>query len=489
MAPSVKKNYVYHLMFEILKIILPLITAPYITRVLEPDGTGIYGYTTANLTYFLLIAALGTSSYGTGEIARHRNDREKYSKLFWEIELLSVCTSIFALVLWGLFIAVTDKYKIYYLALTPALISNIFDISWFFTGQEQVKYIVVRNIIFKLLGVFCLFTFIKEKDDLLLYAIINSCITLLGSISMWTYLPKMLSKVDFRTLSISRHFKQTLVYFVPSIATSIYTVLDKTLIGLITGNPFQNGYYETATLVMNMVKTVVFVSVNAVLGARMSFLYSENKIDEIRERIHKSMDYIILLAIGCTFGLIGVSNSFVPAFFGDKYLPVIPMLNLMAPLVIIVGISNCIGSQYYTPSGNRAQSSRYLIYGSIINLVMNLLLIPKHNAQGAIIASVVAESVITVLYVANCKGIITTIELIKMLYKRVIAGTLMLFLIFAMDKYLAFSGYGKLFLEVIGGGSFYLLFLLVVFRDDMMKYLLNMALGYLKIGYEKTFGK
>lgn len=390
MTPSVKKNYIYHLMFEILKIILPIITAPYISRVLEPDGTGIYGYTTANLTYFLLIAALGTASYGTREIAQHRNNKEEYSKLFWEIELLSVCTSLFALVLWGCFILLTNQYKLYYLVLTPALLSNIFDISWFFTGQEQVKYIVIRNIVFKLIGVFCLFTFIKQKDDLLLYALINSVITLLGSMSMWTYLPKMLAKVDFKTLSIKRHFKQTLVYFVPSIATSIYTVLDRTLIGLITGNPFQNGYYEYATQIMNMVKTVVFVSVNAVLGARISFLYSENKTDEIKERIHKSMDYVMLLAVGCTFGLIGVSNTFVPAFFGDKYLPVITMLNLMSPLVIIIGISNCIGSQYYTPSGNRAQSSRYLIYGSIINLIMNLILIPRYEAQGAIIASVVA---------------------------------------------------------------------------------------------------
>lgn len=476
-------------MFEILKIILPFITAPYISRVLEPDGTGIYGYTTANLTYFLLIAALGTASYGTREIAQHRNNKEEYSKIFWEIELLSVCTSLFALVLWGVFIATTNQYKIYYLALTPALISNIFDISWFFTGQEQVKYIVIRNIIFKLLGVFCLFAFIKKKDDLLLYALINSAITLLGSMSMWTYLPKMLVKVDFKTLSIKRHFRQTLVYFIPSIATSIYTVLDKTLIGLITGNPFQNGYYEYATQIMNMVKTVVFVSVNAVLGARISFLYSENKTDEIRDRIHKSMDYIILLAIGCTFGLIGVSNAFVPAFFGDKYIPVIAMLNLMSPLVIIIGISNCIGSQYYTPSGNRAQSSRYLIVGSVINLIFNLILIPKYNAHGAIIASVIAESVITVLYVANCNGIITAGELVKMLYKRVIAGALMLGLIILLDKYLGFSGYPKLFIEILTGGSFYLLFLLVVFKDDMMKYLLNLGISYLKIGYAKVSGK
>ena len=489
MNPSVKRNYIYHLLFEILKIILPFITAPYVSRVLEPDGVGIYDFTTANLTYFMLLAGLGTSSYATREIARNRNDKHAYSKIFWEVELLSMCTSLFSLLLWSIVIMKGGEYRVYYIVLSVGILTNMFDISWFFTGQEQVKYIVIRNFVCKILGVVCLFAFVKQKSDLLLYMIINISISLLGSLSMWTYLPRMLEKVDFKTLSLKKHFRQTLVYFVPSIASSVYTVLDKTLIGLITKNSYQNGYYGYATTIMSMIKTLVFVSVNAVMGARISYLYAEEKYDEIKQRIHRSLDYVILLAIGCLFGLLGVAKSFVPAFLGDKYTPVIRMLYLMSPLVFIIGISDCIGSQYYTPSGQRAKSARFLIYGSIVNLIMNLVLIPKLGAEGAIVASVVAETLITSLYVTQSERMVTISELFKMTYKRLIVGALMLGIIYALDTSITFGGYPKVFVEVIIGGGFYLITLWLLFKDSMMNYLVNMAKDYAILGYRKVFRK
>ena len=484
MNPSVKKNYIYHLLFEILKIALPFITAPYVSRVLGADGLGIYSFTNSSMTYFILLAALGTSSYATREIARHRDNRAEYSKLFWEIELLSVGTSAFSLLLWLGFIALSDNYRIYYLCFTPLLVSNMFDISWFFTGQEQVKYVVLRNLVCKIIGVVCLFVFIKEKSDLPLYILINTLITLLGSISMWSYLPKMLDKVDFKTLSIKRHFRETLVYFVPSIATSIYTVLDKTLIGLITSDNYQSGYYEQATNITNMIKPLVFTSVNSVMGARTSYLYAENHVKEIKQRLHVSLDFILFLAYGCTFGLIGVSHSFVLRFLGEEFMPVATMLSMMAPLIFIIGISNCIGSIYYTPSGNRALSSRFLIVGSVFNLVFNVLLIPRYGAYGAIISSTIAEGVITLLYVHFDDGMMTWSQIAKISVKKVIAAAVMLGVIMALEKVLPFTGYLKVFSEVILGGSVYLLGLFIL-RDELFMLLLKMAGDFLRKIFKK----
>ena len=397
--PSVKKNYIYRTLYEILVLITPFITTPYISRVLGADGVGIYSYTSSIMTYFTLFAALGTVSYGAREIAQHRDNKQQSSKLFWEIELMTVATTSICLIVWVGVIIFSQQYRPYFIALIPVLLGTLFDISWYFTGQEKIKNIVLCNSVFKIAGIVLLFALVKRREDLILYIVINSIVTFLGHLSMWIYLPKMITKVDMRTLTFKKHFKETLVYFVPTIATSIYTVLDKTLIGAISHDVYQNGYYEQANKIMRMTYTVSFVAVNSVMSARISYLFSEKKFNEIKRRISKTMDFIFLLGCGCAFGVAGVASRFVPVFFGSGYEPVVTLLCCMAPLTLIVGISNCLGSNYYTPSGQRARSARVIVLGSAVNLILNLLMIPFIGATGAVIASIIAESVITVLYV------------------------------------------------------------------------------------------
>lgn len=284
--PSVKKNYVYRLFYEILAVITPFITAPYVSRVLGADGIGIYSYTSSIMTYFTLFAALGTATYGAREIAQHRDNKIETSKLFWEIELMTVGTSLVCLIVWGFVILFSKEYRWYYIALVPTLLGTMFDVSWFFTGLEQIKYIVLRNTICKFLGIVLLFLLVHEKQDLIIYVLINSGISLFGSLSMWSYLPKILKKIDFKTLTFKKHFNETLVYFIPTIATSVYTILDKTLIGAITNSTYENGYYEQATKIINIMKSVVFSALNAVMGSRISYLFAKKKIIEIKKKIN-----------------------------------------------------------------------------------------------------------------------------------------------------------------------------------------------------------
>ena len=194
------------------------------------------------------------------------------------------------------------------------LLNTMFDISWFYAGMEQFKYTITQNSIFKILGVVALFMFIKQPNDLVLYVTIMSLSTLLGTMSMWIYLPKFLQKVNFKDLKIFNHFKETLIYFVPTIATSIYTVLDKTLIGVITKQPKENGYYEQAIKIINMASALTFTSLNTVLSSRNSYLFAEKEEEEIKNKINLSIDYILFLGIGMVFGIIAVADKFVPIF-------------------------------------------------------------------------------------------------------------------------------------------------------------------------------
>ncbi len=468
---SIKRNVVYNTVYQIFALVTPLITAPYISRVLGADGVGIFSFTSSVMAYFLLFAALGTASYGAREIARHRDDPGQVSQLFWEIEFLTVLTSLVCLGAWGCVIAFGGSYRSLFAALTPSLLAVMFDISWFFIGKELIKHMVIRNVLVKFAGIAALFLFVKEKSDLSLYVFLNSAITMLGNLSMWPCLRGQVRWPGWRSLRIRQHFLQTLVYFIPAAATSVYTVLGKTLIGVITRDTYENGYYEQATKLINLVKTLVFTSVNMVLGARISYLFSKGREQEIRQRIEKSLSYILLMGFGCTFGLIGIAGRFVPWFFGDGFAPVAGLLRLLAPAVLIIGVSNCLGAQYYTPSGQRAFSARILVTGAGVNLVLNLLLIPLWGAEGAVAATLLSESLITVLYVRFSRGYLTAGMLWRNSWKRLGAGLILLIAVLALGR-LPWADPVVLLLQILCGGCLYAL-VLCLLRDrlvlDMIK--------------------
>lgn len=423
--PSVKINFIYRTFFDVLTIITPLVTAPYVSRVLGANGIGIYSYTSSIMSFFTMFAALGTVTYGMKEISQNRDDRKKSSRLFWEIEIMTVFTSAVCLFVWLGLSVLYKEYTPYLLALIPMLIGTTFDISWFFTGYEKVSYTVINNSIIKILSLVCLFVFIKSKEDLFLYVLLNSLASFFGSLSMWIHLPKMLVKVSFKGLKFKRHFKETMVYFIPTIATSVYTVLDKTLIGIITNDNYQNGYYDQAYKIIRLVNSVVFTSVNTVMGARIAYLFAKEKLGEIKNRINRSMSFILLVGFGATFGVIGIAEKFVPVFFGEGYEPVTFLIYMMSPLIIIIGVSNCLGSQYFTPSGRRKESAKIIVIGSVINLILNLCIIPYFKAQGAIVSSLIAEGFISYVYVKKSRGNMTFLQLFKLSWKRVVAGVVM----------------------------------------------------------------
>lgn len=477
--PSVKKNYIYRTLYEVLTLITPFITTPYVARVLGAGGVGDYSYTYSIISYFMLFGGLGTASYGAREIARNRDNKALLSKLFWEIQIMTFFTTGICLLLWLCVISFYTKYRAIFLALTPFLFGTMFDISWFFTGLERVKNIVLRNSIIKIAGIVLLFLLVKKKEDIILYCIINSLTTLLGNLSMWLYLPKIISKVDFRQLQFRNHLHETLVYFIPTVATSIYTVLDKTLIGTITGSSYQNGYYEEATKIIKVVKSVVFVAVNSVMGARISYLFVDDKIDEIKRRISRSLDFIYLLAFGAGFGIIGVSRRFIPLFLGEGFEPVIPLLCIMTPLILIIGTSNCLGNLYYTPSGQRKRSAKVIVLGACCNLCLNLLLIPKLGATGATIASIIAELLITILYVQMSQSFMTWNQIWLFSWKRLLVGSLMCSVVYVLGITIRTSDIVTVAVQVAAGMIFYV-GLLLILKDSMANELLNMMFKFLR---------
>lgn len=475
--PSIKKNFIYSTAYQILSVLTPFITAPYISRVLGAEQIGIQSYTQSLQQYFVMFAALGTITYGSRIISMNRDDPYKRSKLFWEIELMVVGTTMAALVGWIALIINSAKYKVYYEVLSIGIFSSLLDISWFFNGMEQFGLTVTRNAIFKILGVVLLFLFIKGPDDLLLYVFILMTSTFLSNLTLWPYMRKFLVRVNLKDLNVWRHLPETFVYFIPTIATSVYTVLDKTLLGLITDDAAQNGYYQQAEKIINLAKSMVFTAINSVVGVRNSYLFSEKRFDEIRNKIEMSFNFIFLMGFACCFGIIGVAKSFVPFFFGNGYEPVTELLYIFSPIIVIIGVSNCLGAQYYTPVGKRKQSTVYLIVGSIVNLGMNLILIPSFGAKGAAVASVFAELIISYLYAKNCNEFFSNSIILRCGLKKLIAGIGMGVVVYRMN-YMNLNPFLLLICQIALGAVVYLGELWVLRDDWLVNILKNRISNY-----------
>ena len=303
---------------------------------------------------------------------------------------------------------------------------------------------------------------------------------------MWLFLPKILVKTKIDKHSLKSHFKETLIYFIPAVATSLYTVLDKTLIGsLIPGtttviiggkeyvkktSEIENGYYEQATKVIDIVKTVAFVSIHSVMCSRANYLYKIEDKKQINSLINNTFELTLFLSIGAAFGLIGISSVFVPTFFGAGYDKTIIILRILACLVPIICVSGALGSVYYTPIGKRKQSALILVIGSLINLVLSWPLIILFKSIGASIASITAELIISILYFSFCKKAISFKKLFSIIWKKVIAGAIMLLALFIIVYYDAEYSYNKyvtLIKLLLVGAATYISVLLVL-RDQSL---------------------
>ena len=460
---SIKKNFFYKSVYQVIVVIIPFVSAPYISRVLGAANIGIQSYTASIQQYFILFSYLGTLTYGERKISINRDDVKQRSILFWEIEILVIITTSIALFGWSIFLLLCKEYKDIYIILTIGIIASALDISWFFCGIEKFKLISLRSLVFRLMSLLCLFLFVKTESDLYIYVLILALTTLLSNASLWFNLRRYLVKVDFRKLNVMRHLHDTIVYFIPSVATSLYIVLDKTLLGYISSDAYQSGYYQQAQKVLSLANSFVFTAINSVVGVRNSYLFSEKNYDEIKRKTETSFNYIFFMGIGVTFGIIGVAKTFVPLFFGSDYQPVVSLLYILSPLVIVIGISGSLSSQYYTPVGKRNRISRFLITGSIINLILNLTLIPRFGAVGASIASLAAETVITSLFIINSDGFCSFKMLFRIGWKKLTAGLVMFIIVFKMNN-ICLHPLLRFLIQVSSGVLIYGVILLVI-RD------------------------
>ena len=460
MDKKVIKNYLYNLGYQVLIIILPLITTPYVSRVLGAKGIGTYGYTNSITQYFILFGCIGLNLYGQREIAYYQNNVDKRSKVFFELLILRIITVSISICLYYFTFCQNKTYGFIFSIQIIDVIASMFDISWLYQGMEDFKKIVIRNTLVKICGLIIIFAFVKSPSDLPIYVLSYSVTLLLGNLSMWMYLPKFVKRVSLNQLDIRKHIRPTIVLFLPQIATSIYTMLDKTMIGALTGNTSEVGYYEQSQKIIKMSMTLA-TSLGTVMLPRVANMYKEGKMNEVKESMYTSFQFISFLVFPLCFGLVGIAKGFVPWFFGNGYDKVVLNMMIIAPIIFIIGYSNVIGTQFLLPTGRQKYYTISVCTGTVVNLVFNLLLIPHLLSYGAALATVIAEMSVTLVQIYVTRNIFSYKYIFKIIYKYIIAALIMFLGISMLSNILSISILNT-FIEIFLGCIIYFLILIIL---------------------------
>lgn len=474
---SVKKNYIYNVCYQILILIIPFITTPYLSRVLGADGVGLNSYATALVSYFVLFACLGTGTYGQRAISYVQSDKEARSRVFWETFLFRLIMVIITLIFYGIYLLNIKENLIIYLILVGNIVNIVFDITWFFQGLEEFKKTVLRNAIIRILNIIFIFVFIKDSNDLSLYVAGTVILSFLGSISLWGYLPKFVCRV--KKINPFRDIKTIIKLFIPTVAIQIYTIVDKSMLGAFADNYLENGYYEQAEKVYRICLTLV-TALGTVMVPRIGRTFKEGKLDKVNEYMYSSYNFIWFLAIPIMFGLIAISDIFVPIFFGLGYEKVNILLPILSVLVVIIGLSCVNGVQYFIPIGKENIYTLTVVTGAIVNVILNSILIPKYFSIGASVASVIAEFCVTLvgfIYIYK-KKLLSIRKILFMSLKYFVAGLVMLAVIILMKGYFDYNFVSLIVL--IGCGMFIYVAMLFILRDKFFLGLVNQAINIIK---------
>lgn len=467
MKKSIKKNYLYNLMYQLLIIISPIITTPYLARVLGPKGTGIYSYTISVVTYFILFGSLGTSLYGQREIAYNQSNKAERDKIFWELVLFRLVTMGIVCIIYFFTFTLNGEYMQYYQILLLELIANFLDINWFFLGLENFQKIVTKNFILKILSIILIFLFIKDSNDVNKYLFIYALTTFLSNFVLWFGLKKNVSKIDRKNIHIFKHLKYILILFIPQIAVHIYTILDKVMLGVIFNDMAEVGYYEQSQKIIRLLLTLI-TSLGAVMLPRIANLFAENKEDEIKKYMDNSLKFVFILAFPLIFGIISVADSFVPLFFGKGYDKVIIIMQILSPIVLFVGLSNVIGNQYLLTTKKQGKYTFSVLCGAIINFLLNIVLIKNYKSYGAALATIIAEFIVAFIQLVFIYKNLDIRKIIISFFKSLIASIVMFLSCLFVTKFIITAGVCRMITQIILGIIIYFGALFIL-KEEMFK--------------------
>lgn len=470
---GLKKNFIYNVFYQIMILILPLITVPYVSRVLGAEGVGIYSYTYSIVYYFMIVSMLGINNYGNRTIAKTRENKYELSKNFFSIYFIQIVMTMFMLLCYLVYVFIfLNKYKLVSMLQIIYLISVMFDINWFFFGLEKFKVTITRSTILKLLSLILIFLFVNDVNDVWIYTLILSGSTLLSQLILLPFLIKEIIFVKIKFSDVKKHIKPCFILFIPVIAISLYKIMDKIMLGLLSTIE-EVGYYEQAAKIIDIPMGIV-TALGTVMLPRISNLVAKGDNSSILKYIEKSIKFMMFLAFPICFGLIGISDNFIPIFMGNDFMKSSVLVNYLSVTIIFLSFANVIRKQYLVPMEKDKLFILSVIVGAIVNLIINLILIPEYQSIGASIGTIFAELSVMLYQVIAVHKELPILKYLKLIFPFFV-NSIIMFIVILFIKQLTLSKVTIICLQIIVGVVVYMLLNVKYINSiiDLKKYIIR----------------
>ena len=374
-----------------ISIVLPLITAPYVSRRLGVVGIGNISFTQAIFVYFNLLAAMGTGTYAQRLIASKQDNPISLDAAFWEIVVLKGFLTIIAAICYSIYIGLFGgKFKLLFCVQFVDLMVNAVDIAWLFQGIEDFRKTVSRQIIIRIIGAISVFLFVRQEGDEYKYLLCHSIPMIIGYASMWLDIKSVGIVIVKKDIHPFSHLYGVIALFVPYIAVLLFSYVDRIMIGGMTKNIAEVGYYEQGNKFVAVSITFI-TSLTTVLLPKIASLYQSNNLKVLQDYIVRAVKFVLCFGCLLTIGLCMVGENLVPWYFGDEFLPSLPIMRVLSFLIVLKGLNSIIGSGYLIATYKQSKYTVAIYSSTILNIILNAILIPTHNAIGAALASVISE--------------------------------------------------------------------------------------------------
>lgn len=472
---SIKTNFFYQMLYQVLIIILPLITSPYIARVIGAEGLGKYSYSYSIAYYFVLFSMLGLVNYGNRAIAQCRDNQSELNETFSNIAALHILFSTICCVVYVLYVVFIAKAKLYAWIQFAYVLSGLFDITWFYFGIEKFKSTVIRNSIVRIANVICVFVFVRKSTDLWKYCVIMAFGMLISQLVLWIPLKKHVRFCKPSWEKMVPHIKPLLVLFVPAIAVSLYKYMDKIMLGTWSSKA-QLGLFDNAEKMVS-IPVAVIASFGTVMLPKMSNLAKFKVKDEAHRYISLSMKYVMCLAFALTFGLAGIGTVFAPVFWGKEFVLSGTIIMGLSITVPFLSFANVIRTQYLIPTKKDNEYLCSVVGGAITNLAINMILIPKIGARGATLGTIFAEIVVCSIQSWVVRKRLPLRKYLKSVSMFFAFGVIMFIAVYSMGMFMP-KTIVTLLAQIAVGGIIYIALCIAYFvstKDTLIMNLINVV--------------
>ena len=469
---TVKKNFIMNFILTAANFIFPIVTFPYVSRILLAEGTGKVAFAASIASYFSMIAALGIPTYGIRACARIRDDKDKLNKTVQELLIIHMSATSLALMFYFISVFIVPelyKEKTLMLINSLSIILNVFGVNWLYQALEQYSYITYRSIFFKIISIILMFFFIHQKSDYIIYGGIAIFANAGSNILNFIRLRKLINFKKVESYSFLVHIRPILVFFAQSVAITVYTNLDTVMLGFMQSD-IEVGYYNAAIKIKTILLSLV-TSLGTVLLPRLSYCIQKNDKIQFQTLISKSIRFVFIIALPLTIFFILFAKETLIVLSGRDFIGATLAMQIITPTILLIGLSNITGIQILTPSGKEKIVVYSVTFGAILDLIVNYICIPRLGAAGASLGTLIAEFSVLAVQIMYTSKQLHEVKCGFKIFKIIISCLFASILVLFINLFTDFTVFFSLFVYAILFFGSYVICLILLKEEFVVDYI------------------